>query len=211
MGCQDLQPKLSLEHGQAVIESVAFSPDGGMLASADLQRVILWDVSTGTKVRALEKRLGRIKKVAWHPDGATLITNGEGIVFWDVATGVERGAIEPGERISIRRFALAPTAKQLRQPEIIRAKSGYGTLLPASRESCCPVIKAQSMHLRSAPTVYSWPQVEATPQLSFGTWQAAESALCLPGTMILSRVWHSVLTVKASFQEAARARLFSGT
>jgi WD40 repeat protein len=106
-----LQPKLSLEHGRAVIESVAFSPDGRMLASADLQRVILWDASSGTKVRALENHHGRIKKVAWHPDGATLITNGEGIVFWDVATGVERGAIEPGEGISVRRFALSPDGK----------------------------------------------------------------------------------------------------
>lgn len=106
-----LQPRSTLEHGKAVVESVAFSPDGSMLASADFERVILWNASSGTKVRALENHHGRITKVAWHPNGATVIGDAEAIVFWDVATGAERGAIDPGHGVSVESFAFSPDGK----------------------------------------------------------------------------------------------------
>jgi WD40 repeat protein len=108
-----LQPRSTLEHGKAVVESVAFSPDGSMLASADFESVILWDASSGRKVRALENHHGRTTKVAWHPDGATVIANGDAIVFWDVATGVERGTIDPGDGFSVERFAFSPDGKTI--------------------------------------------------------------------------------------------------
>src|SRR5262249_43246274 len=108
---ETLEPKLKLEHGNAAVESVAFSRNGSVLASADFERVILWDGSSGAKVLELESHHGRISKVAWHPDDATLMTNGDGVVFWDAKTGGERGFIKPDDGSNVRRFASSPDGK----------------------------------------------------------------------------------------------------
>ena len=59
-------------HTNAVY-SVAFSPDGSTLASADLDGIIrLWDVETGEYLRTLEGHTGSVYSVAFSPDGSTL-------------------------------------------------------------------------------------------------------------------------------------------
>jgi len=72
--------------------SVAFSPDGQILASGLSDGTIkLWDVATGTEIRTLRGHTGAVNSVAFSPDGKTLASgsNDDTIKLWDVATGTE--------------------------------------------------------------------------------------------------------------------------
>ena len=72
--------------------SVAFSPDGHMLASGGADAVKLWDVATGREIRTLTNQVGLFAAVAFSPDGHTLASSGSqlnSLKLWDVATGRE--------------------------------------------------------------------------------------------------------------------------
>ncbi len=77
--------------------SVAFSPDGRMIAAGDLSGAHLWDVATGRKLRNLkgvtryDTRVedAEVENVVFAPDGRTIATcEPDGLVaLWDLATG----------------------------------------------------------------------------------------------------------------------------
>lgn len=74
-------------HGVA---SVAFSPNGLILASAsDDNTVRLWDTSSGNTRRLLEGHTSAVQSVAFAPDGQTLASASDDgtIRLWSVATG----------------------------------------------------------------------------------------------------------------------------
>lgn len=69
-----------------VADSVAFSPDGKLLASADWELVRLWDVRNKVSVATLEGHKRGVGSIAFSPDGK-LLASGSGdetIKFWDV-------------------------------------------------------------------------------------------------------------------------------
>lgn len=73
-------------------KSVAFSPDGGLLARGLWDnKVKLWDVSTGKELHTLKGHSSGVSSVAFSPDAALLASGSadKTVKLWEVATGNE--------------------------------------------------------------------------------------------------------------------------
>ena len=82
-------------HGSGV-RSVAFSPDGTLLATAGNDRAVqLWDPTTGQPRLALGGHTGGVRGVAFSPDGSVLATASDDRTarLWDTATGETRSVL----------------------------------------------------------------------------------------------------------------------
>jgi WD40 repeat protein len=66
--------------------SVAFSPDGRLLATAGDGTASLWSLATGRELRRVDGQANRLSHVAFSPDGRTLVATGndDDIRFWDL-------------------------------------------------------------------------------------------------------------------------------
>jgi WD40 repeat protein len=63
----------TLEGHTSSVYSVAYSPDGNILASGSSDKTIrLWRVSDGTLLDTLEEFLDSVRSVAFSPDGRIL-------------------------------------------------------------------------------------------------------------------------------------------
>jgi len=71
------------------VNSVSFSPDGGLLASGSWDKTIrLWEVETGKCIRTLSGHTDWVHSVAFFPDGKLLASGSRAeIKLWDVRTG----------------------------------------------------------------------------------------------------------------------------
>ncbi|MCZ7545856.1 MAG: hypothetical protein M5R40_21080 [Anaerolineae bacterium] len=70
-----------------LVSSVAFSPDGTMLASGSSERVLLWDLTSGEQIHEFLDTTNWEPQLAFSPDSRFLaITNWGSIDLWDLAT-----------------------------------------------------------------------------------------------------------------------------
>ena len=101
-------------HSDAVY-SVAFSPNGRMLASGSKDDTIrLWNAHTGAHLKEF-RHGGDVHSVAFSPDGSMLASGGSrrtSVYLWDTNTGETR-KILTGHRFSVYSVAFSPDGSML--------------------------------------------------------------------------------------------------
>ena len=91
-----------LTKDQGKIGSIAFSPDGRLLAvghqatGASESTVTIWDVEARSRLATLEGHVSDIKSVAFRPDGRMLASGSrdQTIMLWDTVTGLNLNTLQ---------------------------------------------------------------------------------------------------------------------
>jgi WD40 repeat protein len=109
-----------LRHAGPIL-SAAFSPDGGLVATAGEDRTArLWNTATGRQLGPTLKHDEALYAVAFHPDGRSFFTAGESCTArrWPTPTPLE-GPVEP-----LRLAVEVATGLELGEADIVRPLDG---------------------------------------------------------------------------------------
>ena len=109
------RPLLTLKGHSDKVHSVAFSPDGSLLASGSRDTTVrIWNVATGALLHTLEGHTDAVKSVVFDPKGSFLASGSlDGTVrLWDVSTGEIRATLE-GDTEGVEGVALSPDGSLL--------------------------------------------------------------------------------------------------
>lgn len=119
------KPELVVQTGHSnFVDTVAFSPDGTLVASGSLDHsIMLWDTASGQEIRALSGHSKGVKSVVFSPDGKLLASGSEDntVKLWDVSTGTELRTLNR-HSAGVTSVAFSPDGKTL-------ASGGYDTTI----------------------------------------------------------------------------------
>ncbi len=99
----------TLTMNATVDKSIAFSPDGRLIAGSPKFTIRLWDPITGKHVKTLSGHTYPVHALVFTPDGKTLIS-GSGdktIRIWDLRTGKEKTTLT-GHKWAVDSLAISP-------------------------------------------------------------------------------------------------------
>jgi WD40 repeat protein len=103
----------------ALVEALAFSPDGKWLASGGFQEAVLWDTRTGAVLRKLTGFADRVTALSFSPDGKQLAAGGGAagadgeIKLFEASTGRLLKDIKHGHSDTVLGICFSPDGKLL--------------------------------------------------------------------------------------------------
>ena len=104
-----------LEGHSGTVLSIAFDPQGGMLASGSKEgEVELWDATSGNRLRTLAGPKGGVYRVAFDPQGGMLASGSDDgrVTLWDATSGNSLRTLV-GHKAIINSFAFDPQGGML--------------------------------------------------------------------------------------------------
>ena len=118
-------PRLTIQGHTVHVRTLAFSPDGKMLAGgSNDSTVYLWDAHTGTKFSTFMAHTDRISALAFSPDGKTLASGSQSgeICLWDTVNETKDSANIITPRATVSKLLFSPDGK------ILVSGNGKGTI-----------------------------------------------------------------------------------
>jgi WD40 repeat protein len=108
----------SLHGHQGAVSTLAFSPDGGLLATGDDQTIRLWDTHQWRQIAGIAAAAQASSQLAFSPDGRYLAVTWRSrvpAVVWDVASREEafKLRMRSEESVENRGLAFSPDSRKL--------------------------------------------------------------------------------------------------
>ena len=154
-------------HRDDGVAAAAFSPDGKSLAVADQARdgrpqIIFrfWNVAKGKEDRQITADVGQLRAIAFTPDGKSLISAGESLLRWDIASGNllwnatdQLHVNKRGEHGVVESIAISPNGSLL---AIADGRNGAVSVLETASGSTIAALKTPTPTVKEGQPRRGW-------------------------------------------------------